>query len=356
MFDKLEKMLARFKELEELIGDSNVIADQERWQKLVKEHSGMEKSISLYLQYKKIVSDIEECEEIISSGEDKEMTLLAKEEHSFAMKEKERLTDELKIALLPVDPNDDKNVIVEVRPAAGGDESALFGAELVRMYMRFAERQRWKIKELDMNYNELGGVKEVTFMISGIGAYSMLKFESGVHRVQRVPATESQGRVHTSTCTVAVLPEQPEVNFEILDKDIKIDTYRSSGAGGQHVNKTESAIRITHFPTGIVVTCQDEKSQIKNRESAMKVLKSRLYDHYQSAITKEYSANRKLQVGSGDRSERIRTYNFPQGRVTDHRIGLTIYALEDFLDGNIYDMITALQLENQNEMLAEMND
>ncbi len=316
----------------------------------------MEKSISLYLQYKKIVSDIEECEEIISSGEDKEMTLLAKEEHSFAMKEKERLTDELKIALLPVDPNDDKNVIVEVRPAAGGDESALFGAELVRMYMRFAERQRWKIKELDMNYNELGGVKEVTFMISGIGAYSMLKFESGVHRVQRVPATESQGRVHTSTCTVAVLPEQPEVNFEILDKDIKIDTYRSSGAGGQHVNKTESAIRITHFPTGIVVTCQDEKSQIKNRESAMKVLKSRLYDHYQSAITKEYSANRKLQVGSGDRSERIRTYNFPQGRVTDHRIGLTIYALEDFLDGNIYDMITALQLENQNEMLAEMND
>ncbi len=353
MFDKLEKMLARFKELEELIGDSNVIADQERWQK---EHSGMEKSISLYLQYKKIVSDIEECEEIISSGEDKEMTLLAKEEHSFAMKEKERLTDELKIALLPVDPNDDKNVIVEVRPAAGGDESALFGAELVRMYMRFAERQRWKIKELDMNYNELGGVKEVTFMISGIGAYSMLKFESGVHRVQRVPATESQGRVHTSTCTVAVLPEQPEVNFEILDKDIKIDTYRSSGAGGQHVNKTESAIRITHFPTGIVVTCQDEKSQIKNRESAMKVLKSRLYDHYQSAITKEYSANRKLQVGSGDRSERIRTYNFPQGRVTDHRIGLTIYALEDFLDGNIYDMITALQLENQNEMLAEMND
>lgn len=356
MFDKLEKMLARYKELETLIGDSNVIADQEKWQKLVKEHSGLEKPISLYLQYKKVLNDIEECEEIIGSGDDKEMILLAKEEHSFAVKEKERLNNDLKIALLPVDPNDDKNVIIEVRPAAGGDESALFGAELVRMYMRFAERQRWKIKELDMNYNELGGVKEVTFMISGVGAYSMLKFESGVHRVQRVPATESQGRVHTSTCTVAVLPEQPEVNFEILDKDIKIDTYRSSGAGGQHVNKTESAIRITHFPTGIVVTCQDEKSQIKNRESAMKVLKSRLYDYYQSAINKEYSANRKLQVGSGDRSERIRTYNFPQGRVTDHRIGLTIYALEDFLDGNIYDMITALQLENQNEMLAEMND
>ena len=356
MFEKLEKMLARFKELENLIGDSNVIADQERWQKLVKEHSSLEKPVSLYLEYLKAINDITECEEIIGIGDDKEMVALAKEEHSIAIKNRDRLVEELKIALLPVDPNDDKNVIVEVRPAAGGDESALFGAELVRMYMRFAERQRWKIKELDMNYNELGGVKEVTFMISGIGAYSMLKFESGVHRVQRGPATESQGRVHTSTCTVAVLPEQPEVNFEILDKDIKVDTYRSSGAGGQHVNKTESAIRITHFPTGIVVTCQDEKSQIKNRESAMKVLKSRLYDYYQSAINKEYSANRKLQVGSGDRSERIRTYNFPQGRVTDHRIGLTIYALEDFLDGNIYDMITALQLENQNEMLAEMND
>ncbi len=356
MFEKLQKMLERFKELENLIGDSSVIADQERWQKLVKEHSGLEKPVSLYQEYLKVLSDIEECEEIINTYDDKEMVALAKDEHNFALKEKERLVSDLKVALLPVDPNDDKNVIVEVRPAAGGDESALFGAELVRMYMRFAERQRWKIKELDMNYNELGGVKEVTFMISGVGAYSMLKFESGVHRVQRVPATESQGRVHTSTCTVAVLPEQPEVNFEILDKDIKVDTYRSSGAGGQHVNKTESAIRITHFPTGIVVTCQDEKSQIKNRESAMKVLKSRLYDHYQSAINKEYSANRKLQVGSGDRSERIRTYNFPQGRVTDHRIGLTVYALEDFLDGNIYDMITALQLENQNELLAEMQN
>lgn len=356
MFEKLEKMLKRYQELELLIGDSEIIADQEKWQKLVKEHSSLEKPVNLYLQYIKVVNNIADCEEIIADGSDKEMVSLAKEEHSASVKEKERLTEELKIALLPIDPNDDKNVIIEVRPAAGGDESALFGTELVRMYIRFAERQRWKVKELDMNYNELGGVKEATFMITGVGAYSMLKFESGVHRVQRVPATESQGRVHTSTCTVAVLPEQPEVNFEILDKDIKVDTYRSSGAGGQHVNKTESAIRITHFPTGIVVTCQDEKSQIKNRESAMKVLKSRLYDYYQSAISKEYSANRKLQVGSGDRSERIRTYNFPQGRVTDHRIGLTIYALEDFLDGNIYDMITALQLENQNELIAEMQN
>lgn len=339
MFDKLEKMLARFKELEELIGDSNVIADQERWQKLVKEHSGMEKSISLYLQYKKIVSDIEECEEIISSGEDKEMTLLAKEEHSFAMKEKERLTDELKIALLPVDPNDDKNVIVEVRPAAGGDESALFGAELVRMYMRFAERQRWKIKELDMNYNELGGVKEVTFMISGIGAYSMLKFESGVHRVQRVPATESQGRVHTSTCTVAVLPEQPEVNFEILDKDIKIDTYRSSGAGGQHVNKTDSAVRMTHIPTGIVVQCQNERSQIQNREQALKMLKSKLIERQeQERMEKDQELKgdlKKIEWGS-----QIRSYVFcPYTMVKDHRTNYETGNISAVMDGEIEEFI-----------------
>lgn len=353
MFEKLEQMALRFRELEGLIGDPNIIADQEQWKKLVKEHATLEPIIALYNEYLKVIQNIKECEEIINDGEDKEMVALAKEEHASDIKKKNALTEDLKVAMLPKDPNDDKNVIIEIRPAAGGDESALFGAELVRMYMRFAERQRWKVKELDMNYTELGGVKEVTFMISGQNAYSMLKFESGVHRVQRVPATESQGRVHTSTCTVAVLPEQPEVNFEILDKDIKIDTYRSSGAGGQHVNKTESAIRITHFPTGIVVTCQDEKSQIKNRETAMKVLKARLYDHYQSAINKEYSQNRKLQVGSGDRSERIRTYNFPQGRVTDHRIGLTLYSLEDFLDGNIYEMITALQIENQNELLSE---
>lgn len=349
-------MALRFAELEKLIGDPVIIADQEKWQKLVKEHSNLEPIIALYNQYLAVLQNIAECEEIINDGSDKEMVMLAKEEHSADVKKREQLIADLKVAMLPIDPNDDKNVIIEIRPAAGGDEAALFGAELVRMYMRYAERQRWKIKELDMNYNELGGVKEVTFMISGVGAYSMLKFESGVHRVQRVPATESQGRVHTSTCTVAVLPEQPEVNFEILDKDIKVDTYRSSGAGGQHVNKTESAIRMTHLPTGIVVACQDERSQIKNRETAMSILKARLYDYYQSQITREYSANRKLQVGSGDRSERIRTYNFPQGRVTDHRIGLTLYSLEDFLDGNIYEMITALQIENQNELLSEYGE
>lgn len=352
MFERLENMRKRFYELEELVVKPDIIANQQEWQKLVKERAALETAVRLYEQYLNNEKTIAECQEIIDDGGDKEMTTLAKEELSDAHKIHDSLIKELKIALIPVDPNDDNNVIVEVRPAAGGDEAALFGAQLVRMYMRYAERKRWKVKELDMDYTELGGVKECTFMISGAGAYRELKFESGVHRVQRVPATESQGRVHTSTCTVAVLPEIEEVEFEIADKDIKVDTYRSSGAGGQHVNKTESAIRITHLPTGIVVTCQDEKSQIKNRESAMKVLKTRLYDHFQSQINKEYSANRKLQVGSGDRSERIRTYNFPQGRVTDHRIGMTIYSLDNFLDGDIFEMIMALHNANQNELLT----
>lgn len=351
MFERLETMKSRYYELEKLIGDPNIIANQKEWQKLVKEHSSLEKAVVMYEKYLKNEESIIECQEMIDDGSDKEMATLAKEELSANHKLREELISELKVALIPVDPNDDNNVIIEVRPAAGGDEAALFGAVLVRMYMRYAERKRWKVKELDMNFTELNGVKECTFMISGTGAYRELKFESGVHRVQRVPETESQGRIHTSTCTVAVLPEIEEVEFEILDKDIKVDTYRSSGAGGQHVNKTESAIRITHLPTGIVVTCQDEKSQIKNRESAFKVLKTRLYDFYQSQINDKYSANRKLQVGSGDRSERIRTYNYPQGRVTDHRIGMTIYSLDDFLDGNIFDMIQALQIANQNELL-----
>lgn len=351
MFERLETMKSRYYELEKLIGDPDIIANQNEWQKLVKEHSSLEKAVLLYEKYLKNEESILECHEMIDDGSDKEMVALAKEELSANHKLRDELISELKVALIPVDPNDDNNVIIEVRPAAGGDEAALFGAVLVRMYMRYAERKRWKVKELDMNFTELNGVKECTFMISGTGAYRELKFESGVHRVQRVPETESQGRIHTSTCTVAVLPEIEEVEFEILDKDIKVDTYRSSGAGGQHVNKTESAIRITHLPTGIVVTCQDEKSQIKNRESAFKVLKTRLYDYYQSQINDKYSANRKLQVGSGDRSERIRTYNYPQGRVTDHRIGMTIYSLDDFLDGNIFDMIQALQIANQNELL-----
>ena len=325
MFEKLESMKNRFDELTAKISDPAVIADTATWQKLVKERSALEEPVNLYAEYVANEATVSECREIIDDGSDKEMVALAKEELSAALKKREELTENLKIALLPKDPDDDKNVIIEIRAGAGGDEAGLFGAELVRMYERFAERCRWKVKEIDVNANDLGGIKEAVFMITGHGAYSRLKYESGVHRVQRVPETESQGRIHTSTVTVAVLPEAEDVEVEILEKDLKIDAYRAGGAGGQYVNKTESAIRITHLPTGIVVTCQDEKSQGKNKESAMKVLKSRVYDYYRTQQEKEYASSRKMLVGTGDRSERIRTYNFPQGRVTDHRIGLTLY-------------------------------
>ena len=276
------------------------------------------------------------------------------EENKSASRIYEKLAaceEALKILLLPKDPNDDKNVVLEIRAGAGGDEAGLFGAELLRMYLKYAERNRWKTEEIDSNVTELGGVKEVSYLISGKGAYSRLKYESGVHRVQRVPETESQGRVHTSTVTVAVLPEAEDVEIEINENDLKIDTYRSSGAGGQHVNKTESAIRITHLPTGIVVSCQDERSQIKNREKAMKVLKAKLYDHFASQAESAYAANRKSLVGTGDRSERIRTYNFPQGRVSDHRINLTLYSLENFMEGDLDEMVDALSLADKNQKL-----
>lgn len=352
MFEKLEGMKKRFDELTAKISDPAVIADTATWQKLVKERSALEEPVSLYAEYVANEATVSECREIIDDGSDKEMVALAKEELSAAVKKREELTENLKIALLPKDPDDDKNVIIEIRAGAGGDEAGLFGAELVRMYERFAERCRWKVKEIDVNANDLGGIKEAVFMITGHGAYSRLKYESGVHRVQRVPETESQGRIHTSTVTVAVLPEAEDVEVEILEKDLKIDAYRAGGAGGQYVNKTESAIRITHLPTGIVVTCQDEKSQGKNKESAMKVLKSRVYDYYRTQQEKEYASSRKMLVGTGDRSERIRTYNFPQGRVTDHRIGLTLYSLDAFLDGDLFEMLDALALANRNELLS----
>lgn len=352
MFDKLEAMKTRFDELTEKISDPAVIADTAAWQKLVKERSQLEDTVSLYAEYRAAEATVAECRGIIDDGSDKEMVALAKEELSAANKKKEELTEQLKIALLPKDPDDDKNVIIEIRAGAGGDEAGLFGAELVRMYERFAERCRWKVKEIDVSTGDLGGIKEAVFMISGHGAYSRLKFESGVHRVQRVPETESQGRIHTSTVTVAVLPEAEDVEVEILEKDLKIDAYRAGGAGGQYVNKTESAIRITHIPTGIVVTCQDEKSQGKNKESAMKVLKTRVYDFYRTQQRQEYATSRKLLVGTGDRSERIRTYNFPQGRVTDHRIGLTLYTLDAFLDGDLFEMLDALAIASRNELLS----
>ena len=281
---------------------------------------------------------------------------MLEEEVYFCKDKLSAITDELKILLLPKDPNDDKNVIFEIRAGAGGEEAALFAYELYKMYLKFAEDNRWKTEEIDSNETELGGIKEVVFSVSGKGVYSKMKYESGVHRVQRVPETESQGRIHTSTVTVAVLPEVEDIEINIDEKDLRVDTLRSSGAGGQHINKTESCIRLTHLPTGIVVTCQDERSQIKNREKAMKVLKSRLYDYYNSKYEKEYADNRKSLIGTGDRSERIRTYNFPQGRVTDHRIGLTLYKLDKIMDGDIQEIIDACIAADQSAKLAKMNE
>ena len=304
-----------------------------------------------YRRLLKIDKELAGLKEMISSEEDKELKELALEEEAAKREEREKTENELKILLLPVDPNDEKNAIIEIRAGAGGDEAALFAAELMRMYKMYAEKKHWRVEDVDINETELGGVKEAVFSLTGDSIFSRLKFESGVHRVQRVPDTESQGRIHTSTVTVAVLPEVEDVVVEINEKDLKIDTYRSGGAGGQHVNKTESAIRITHLPTGIVVQCQDERSQIKNREKAMRVLKSKLYDKMQEDADKEYSAARRSQVGTGDRSERIRTYNFPQGRVTDHRINLTLYSLENFMNGDIDEMLDALRIADQTAKL-----
>jgi len=351
VFTKLADIKKKFEELTEQISQPEVIANQSLWTKLVKEHSSLTGIVEKYDEWKKTDENLAGALELVEIETDEEMVEMLRAEIHDLKEKRVELEEELKILLLPKDPNDDNNVIVEVRAGAGGDEAALFATEIKRMFYRYAERQRWKIDEIDVNESELGGTKEATFSVIGTGAYSKLKFESGVHRVQRVPETESQGRVHTSTITVAVLPEVDDIEITIDEKDLKIDTYRSGGAGGQHVNKTESAIRITHLPTGIVVACQDERSQIKNREKAMKTLKSKLYDHFQSQAEKEYSEARRMQVGTGDRSERIRTYNFPQGRVTDHRIGLTLYSLDTFMDGDIDEMIEALRLADQTAKL-----
>ena len=351
---KLNKIAARHEEINTLLASPEVISDQERFRALSKEHSDLYPIVEKYEQYLKHKRDFEDCDEMLAIETDSEVKALAKQEMDILRDAMDNDIEEIKLAMLPKDPNENNNVIMEIRAGAGGDEAALFGTELMRMYRHFADANRWTVDEVNMNYTELGGAKELVFMISGKGVYGKLKYESGVHRVQRVPETESQGRVHTSTVTVAVLPEAQDVEVNLNENDIKVDTYRSGGAGGQHVNKTESAIRMTHLPTGIVVECQDERSQIKNREKAMKVLKSRVYDFYQSQAQKEYAENRRAQVGTGDRSERIRTYNFPQGRVTDHRIGLTLYSLDKFMLGEMDEMIEGLRIAVQNKLLENI--
>lgn len=348
MLEKLEEVEKRYEELNKLISDPSVISDQNAFKKYMKEQSALTEVVEKYREYKKTKQSMDEAEEMMSDPEMKEMA----EAEYYACKEQiPELEEELKILLLPKDVNDDNNVIIEIRGGAGGEEAALFAHALYRMYSMYAETNRWQVEVLDLNETELGGIKEVSFSIKGKGAYSKLKFESGVHRVQRVPETEASGRIHTSTVTVAVLPEVDEVDIEINTSDLKIDTYRASGAGGQHVNKTESAVRITHIPTGFIVASQSERSQIQNRESCMKMLRAKLYEYMQEKQNQEIANTRKLQVGSGARSEKIRTYNFPQGRVTDHRINYTMYQLESFMNGNMEQMIEALQAFDKAERL-----
>ena len=353
MLEKLKAIEERFIELENRMAQPEVYSDVNAYAKLAKDQKELAPVVEAYRLYKKYDSNAKEAKALLSDPEMKEM---AQEELEEAKEGMENTLEQLKILLLPKDPNDDKNVIVEIRGGAGGDEAALFANSLYRMYSMYAESKRWKTEIANINETEIGGIKEVSFIIEGEGAYSRLKFESGVHRVQRVPETETAGRIHTSTVTVAVLPEMDEVDFEINPADLQIDTYRSSGAGGQHVNKTESAIRITHLPTGTVVECQDERSQHKNRERAMKILASRLYEAEQAKRNAELAAERKSQVGTGDRSERIRTYNFPQGRVTDHRIGLTLYKIEQIMNGDIDEIIDALITADQAEKMKAISE
>lgn len=353
MFEKIEIFDKRYSELSQRLYEPSVAANPDEYQKIMKEIKSIEEIVLTYRDYKKALVSQQESLEILNDTSDQELKELAQAELDEAKTNIEELSEKLKILLLPKDPNDERNVIIEIRGGAGGEESALFSAVLFRMYSMYAEKHNFKVEVLNANETELGGYKEISFMVEGEGAYSRFKYESGVHRVQRVPETESQGRVHTSTTTVAVLPEAEDVELEIDPNDLKIDTFRSSGAGGQHINKTSSAIRITHIPTGTVVECQDERSQYKNKDKALKVLKSRLLKEKQDKQASEIAADRKSQVGTGDRSERIRTYNYPQGRLTDHRIGLTLYKLEDILNGNLDEVIDALITADRAEKLKE---
>ncbi len=354
MFDKLDFITEKYQELSEKVADPAVISDQKTWQKYMKEMAEIEPIVKSYEAYRKMQSDLADAREIMDLEDDEEMKEMAKEEAKELEDKMAKAQEDLKVLLLPKDPNDDKNVILEIRAGTGGEEAALFGADLLRMYSRYAERRGWKASITDINDTGIGGVKEAVVRIVGKGAYSRLKFESGVHRVQRVPETESAGRIHTSAATVAVMPEVEDVELDLKWEDIRVDTFRASGHGGQYINMTDSAVRLTHIPTGVVVQCQDEKSQLKNKEKAFIELKSRIYAAMLQQQHDEQAAERKSLVGSGDRSERIRTYNFPQGRVTDHRIGYTMYKLDSFLDGDMDEIIDALITEEQAEKMKNV--
>lgn len=354
MFDRLESVEGRYEELNELLSDPEVVSDTKRLMKLTKEEAAIRETVATYRRYKEVSQDISDTEEMLGEKLDAEMAEMAKEELNDLKKEKTEIEEKMKVLMLPKDENDDRNIIMEIRGAAGGDEAQLFAGTLFNMYQKYADAQGWRTEVLDANITGIGGYKEITLMITGDNVYSKLKYENGAHRVQRVPATESQGRIHTSTATVVVMPEAEEVELDLPDKDIRTDIYHASGAGGQHVNKTASAVRLTHLPTGIAVAMQDERSQIKNREKAMKVLRARVYDHIQQAAQSEYDAERKSAIGTGDRSERIRTYNFPQSRVTDHRIGLTIQKLDQILSGKLDEIIDALILNDQTAKMEQL--
>ena len=356
MFDKLQAVEDRYEKLNELLSDPDIVNDAKKLRQYSKEQSDIQETVEVYREYKKTKAELEEAREMLDEKLDPEMHELVKEEFNTLKGKIEDLEQQLKILLIPKDPNDDKNVIMEIRGAAGGDEANIFAGDLFRMYTRYAESQGWKVEVMEASPSPSGGYKEIIFMINGHGAYSKFKFENGAHRVQRVPQTESQGRIHTSTATVAVLPEVEEVEVEIHEKDIRVDTFASSGAGGQSVNTTMSAVRMTHIPTGIVVSMQDERSQIKNREKALRILRARVADLYNREKQQELDAARKSAVGTGDRSERIRTYNYPQNRVTDHRIGLTIQKLDQVMEGKLDEIIDALIMDEQASKLAQLNE